>query len=103
MSFLDPAFLFSFLPITLVAFAIAGRLQGSAGACGVLILASVIFCVPYGWPFVALVITERSGESLRIHCARAAIESRARAPAMANLRGRTASSISGCCSYSNTV
>jgi alginate O-acetyltransferase complex protein AlgI len=57
MSFLDPAFLFSFLPVTLIAFAIAGRLQGPVGACGILIVASIVFCIPYGWPFVALVST----------------------------------------------
>lgn len=56
MSFLDPAFLFSFLPITLLLFALAGRLYGASGGCAVLILASIVFCVPYGWPFVAVMI-----------------------------------------------
>jgi alginate O-acetyltransferase complex protein AlgI len=65
MSFLDPAFLFSFLPITLLMFAIAGRLYGAAGSSAILILASVIFCIPYGWPFVILVMTS----ALVNHCA----------------------------------
>jgi alginate O-acetyltransferase complex protein AlgI len=56
MSFLDPAFLFSFLPITLLLFALAGRLYGPSGGCAVLILASIVFCIPYGWPFVAVLI-----------------------------------------------
>jgi alginate O-acetyltransferase complex protein AlgI len=56
MSFVDPAFLFSFLPITLVLFALAGRLYGPSGGCAVLILASIMFCVPYGWPFVGVMI-----------------------------------------------
>jgi alginate O-acetyltransferase complex protein AlgI len=56
MSFLDPAFLFSFLPITLLLFALAGRTYGSSGACAVIILATLVFCLPYGWPFVTVVI-----------------------------------------------
>ena len=54
MSFLDPAFLFSFLPITLLLFALAGRMYGPSGGCAVLILASLVFCLPYGWPFFAV-------------------------------------------------
>ena len=54
MSFLEPAFLFSFLPITLLLFALAGRMYGPSGACAVLILASLVFCLPYGWPFFAV-------------------------------------------------
>ncbi len=65
MSFLDPAFLFSFLPVTLLVFAIAGRLYGAAGSSAILILASVIFCIPYGWPFVTLVMTS----AVVNHCA----------------------------------
>jgi alginate O-acetyltransferase complex protein AlgI len=56
MSFLDPAFLFSFLPVTLLLFALAGRLYGPSGGCAVLLLASIVFCVPYGWPFVAVMV-----------------------------------------------
>jgi alginate O-acetyltransferase complex protein AlgI len=56
MTFVDPAFLFSFLPITLLLFAFAGRQYGPSGGCAVLILASIVFCVPYGWPFVAVMV-----------------------------------------------
>jgi alginate O-acetyltransferase complex protein AlgI len=56
MSFLDPAFLFSFLPLTLLAFAIAGWLCGPLGGCAILISASIVFCIPYGWPFVIVMI-----------------------------------------------
>jgi alginate O-acetyltransferase complex protein AlgI len=55
MSFLDPAFLFCFLPITLLLFALAGRMFGPSGGCAVLIVATLVFCLPYGWPFVAIV------------------------------------------------
>ncbi len=55
MSFLDSAFLFSFLPVTLVLFALAGRIYGRSGGCAILILATLVFCLPYGWPFVAFV------------------------------------------------
>jgi alginate O-acetyltransferase complex protein AlgI len=56
MIFPDPAFLFCFLPITLLLFAVAGRFLGPPGACSVLILATLVFCVPYGWPFVCVVV-----------------------------------------------
>jgi alginate O-acetyltransferase complex protein AlgI len=65
MSFLDPAFLFGFLPITLLLFALAGRSFGSAAASGVLILATLVFCLPFGWPFVAMV----AGSALVNHIA----------------------------------
>lgn len=56
MIFPDPAFLFCFLPITLLLFVIAGRFLGPSGACAVLILSTLVFCLPYGWPFVSVVV-----------------------------------------------
>jgi len=57
MSFVDPAFLFVFLPIVLVLFGVAGRFLGAAGACAVLIVSTLVFCVPFGWPFTLVVVT----------------------------------------------
>src|ERR1700733_12868740 len=56
MSFLDSAFLFSFLPITLLLFGVAGRIYGPSAACAVLALATLVFCLPYGWPFWTVVV-----------------------------------------------
>jgi alginate O-acetyltransferase complex protein AlgI len=56
VSFTDPAFLFSFLPIALLLFAIVGRFFGPTGAQFVLVGATLVFCLPYGWPFVILLI-----------------------------------------------
>ncbi len=56
MNFLDPAFLFCFVPLSLLAFASAGRMFGPSGACAVMLAATLAFCLPYGWPFVAVVI-----------------------------------------------
>jgi alginate O-acetyltransferase complex protein AlgI len=56
MSFLDSAFLFSFLPVTLLLFGVAGRIYGPTAACAVLALATLVFCLPYGWPFWAVVV-----------------------------------------------
>ncbi len=56
MSFLDSAFLFSFLPITLLLFGVAGRIYGPTAACAVLAMATLVFCLPYGWPFWTVVV-----------------------------------------------
>lgn len=56
MSFVDPAFLFAFLPITLILFYTAGRWLGRAAAMAVLTVASILFCVPFGWRFTVLML-----------------------------------------------
>jgi alginate O-acetyltransferase complex protein AlgI len=57
VSFLDATFLFAFLPLTLLAFAIAHRLFGARGALLVLVAASAVFCIPFGWGFTTIVLT----------------------------------------------
>jgi alginate O-acetyltransferase complex protein AlgI len=56
LSFVDPAFIFSFLPLALLCFYFAGHWFGSLGASVTLVIATLIFCLPYGWAFLALLL-----------------------------------------------
>ena len=56
MNFLDAAFLFAFLPVTLLVFSVAGRLLGPTAALVVMSAASIVFCAPFGWGFTSLVL-----------------------------------------------
>ncbi len=56
MNFVDPAFFLLFLPIALLIFYAAGRLGGGQLAAMAYGLASVVFCVPFGWRFVAVTL-----------------------------------------------
>jgi D-alanyl-lipoteichoic acid acyltransferase DltB (MBOAT superfamily) len=56
MSFVDPAFFLLFLPLALAVFYAAGRWGGASLAALVYGLASVVFCLPFGWRFEALTL-----------------------------------------------
>lgn len=56
MSLLDPAFLFGFLPFVVFIFYVCGKIWGPRAACAVLALATLVFCIPYGLPFLVLLI-----------------------------------------------
>jgi D-alanyl-lipoteichoic acid acyltransferase DltB (MBOAT superfamily) len=80
MNILDPALLFGFLPITLLAFALLGRVAGRTGALAALFAASIVFCIPFGLPGLALLL----GSTL-INIAAAATVSGAQRPAAKQL------------------
>jgi D-alanyl-lipoteichoic acid acyltransferase DltB (MBOAT superfamily) len=56
MSFLDPAFFLTFLPLTLAVFYLAGRWGGPRHAALVFGAASILFCAPFGWRFLGLTL-----------------------------------------------
>lgn len=56
MSFFDAAFIFAFLPLSLIAFYCAGRWLGAGGAMMALTVASIIFCLPFGLRFTGLML-----------------------------------------------
>lgn len=62
MSFLDAAFLFGFLPLSLAFFFGASRLWGRTGGLVVLLAASLIFCLPFGAGFTTLVVLNALGD-----------------------------------------
>jgi alginate O-acetyltransferase complex protein AlgI len=66
LSFTDPAFLFSFLPLTLILFALAGRIYGPLGGQIVLTGATLLFCLPYGWPFLILLLVSTAVNQLAV-------------------------------------
>jgi hypothetical protein len=56
MSFLNPAFFLSFLPLSLLIFYLVGAWGGRGGATLVYGLISILFCVPFGWRFLSLTL-----------------------------------------------
>jgi alginate O-acetyltransferase complex protein AlgI len=56
MNFLDAAFLFAFLPVTLIIFFGIGKWAGPAPARLWLAAASLVFCIPFGPYFMGVVI-----------------------------------------------